>query len=98
MLRTLWNILPMKTVIEKLSDEKAKDEVGKLAYLCLGVSVVTFFALWPVAALSVILGPRAFLLTYHKGNKGRRDLLRLRIMIIFAVILALVSLAWGYTH
>lgn len=86
----------MKTVLDKLSDEKARNEVGKFTYVCLAVSVVTLFVAWPLAAISAILGPREFLLTYHKGNKGRKDLLQLRIMSGLAVAIALISLIWGY--
>jgi hypothetical protein len=86
----------MKTVLDKLSDEKAGNEVGKFTYVCLAVSVATLFAAWPLAAISVILGPREFLLTYHKGNKGRKDLSQLRIMSGLAVVIALISLVRGY--
>lgn len=83
-------------MLDKLPDEKAKKELKSFTYASLIISVVTLFVFWWLAVASIALGLRAFLLTYHKGNKERKDLVKFKVMSIIAIVLSVVSLFAGW--
>lgn len=83
----------MKTVLDKLSNEQARKEVDTYTKWLLIVSIITFFIFWPIAYGVVMLGFRNFLLTYHKGNRKRDDITRLRIMSGSALVISIATIA-----
>lgn len=89
-------LLEMKTILDKLSDEKAQKELKRFAYASFIISIVTLFIFWWLSVVGIALGLRALLLTYHKGNKERKDLVKLRVMSIVAIVLGATSLIAGW--
>lgn len=87
----------MKTVLSKLSDRKAQEEVKKYSYVSLALSVVSLFVFWWLAIAGVALGARAFVLTYHRGNKANKDLTKFRVLSGGALVAGLASLIWSLT-
>ena len=61
----------MKTILTKLSDDKARDELKKLTLFAVGLSGVSLLVFWFLGGAGLALGARALLLTLHKGNKGK---------------------------
>ena len=86
----------MKTVLDKLSDKQAQKEVEQRTYWLFASSIITFFILWPLAFAVAILGPRNFILTYHKGNRKRKDLLKIRVFTGIAVALSVITLVINF--
>ena len=80
------------TILGKLTDEKAQKEVKQFSLWGLIIALVTFFIFWPLAVAGLAFGGRAFLLTYHKGNKNRKDLTALRAMSGIAALLSAATL------
>ncbi len=84
----------MQTILSKLSNQKAQEELKKFATLSLVLSAISLIILWWLAIVGLAFGARALLLTYHKGNKNRKDLIKLRVMSILVIVLALISIIW----
>lgn len=79
----------MKTALS-IPDKKAQEEVKKYAFLGLVLNVVSLFIFSWLAIAAAGLGARALVLTYHKANQGRSDLLRLRSISVVAVIISIL--------
>lgn len=60
----------MKTILHTLSDERARSEVGKLIWASVACALIGFLVFKFLGALAILLGSRAFVLTFHKGNKS----------------------------
>jgi hypothetical protein len=66
----------MKTILDSLSDERARSETGKLLWISILCVLVGFLVFKYLGALAIFLGSRVFALTFHKGNKSLSKLKR----------------------
>lgn len=82
----------MKTVLD-IADDKAKNELSRLIYISYGAVIISFFVYWWLGFIGIALGARAFLLTFHKANAGRNDLLKLRIASGIAIVISIALIA-----
>lgn len=81
----------MKTVFN-LPDNEARDYVKKYAYLSFGIAVVSLFIFGWLALVAAGVAVAAFILTFHKANKDRKDLMKLRLMSGFALIVSVAAI------
>jgi len=88
----------MKTILSTLSDAQAHKELKQYTMYALPGVIVGFFLLSWLGLLGMIFGPRAFLLTFHTGNKSRRYLWMYRIGTAFIVLLGVFEVIWFFGH
>jgi hypothetical protein len=88
----------MKTILSTIPDEQARKELKQLTmYAWPGVLVGYFILSW-LGVLGVLFGSRAFLLTFHAGNKSRKWLLLYRILNGVIVLAGAFETLWFWTH
>lgn len=85
----------MKTILDKLPDDKAQKELKQFTIAACVLSGVSIFMFWFIGVAGLALGARALLLTWHKANKNRKDLARYRVPAAAAVALGLLSTLYG---
>lgn len=81
----------MKTILSKLSNKKAQQELPKFlkaGYIMAGIALLIFG--W-LALGGVIAGVRATLLTYHKGNASNPKLMQYRAASYALIALSLAE-------
>ena len=88
----------MKTILSTLTDAQARKELKQYTMYAWPGVVVGYFILSWLGVLGVLFGSRAFLLTYHKGNKGRKYLWLYRVVTGIAVLVGAFETLWFWTH
>jgi hypothetical protein len=88
----------MKTILSTLSDAQARKELSQVTLYSWPGVVVGYFVLSWLGVLGVFFGGRAFLLTYHNGNKGRRYLWLYRIFTGVVALVGAFETLWFWTH
>jgi hypothetical protein len=88
----------MKTILSTLSDAQARKELKQYTMYAWPGALVGYFILSWLGVLGVLFGARAFLLTYHTGNKGRRFLWVYRIFTGLVVLIGAFETVWFWTH
>jgi hypothetical protein len=88
----------VRTILSTLSDAKAHKELKQYTLYAVPSVAVGYFILSWLGALGVFFGLRAFLLTFHAGNKSRRYLWPYRIFTAFIVLVGAYELLFFWTH
>lgn len=88
----------MKTILDKLTDEQAKKELGPYTLWGAALSGISLIVFWFLGIAGLALASRALLLTWHKGNKNQKDIFWYRAAAIFAVTAGLVSIGYGVSQ
>jgi hypothetical protein len=88
----------VKTILSTLSDAQARKELGQYTMYSWPGVVIGYFILTWLGSLGVFFGARAFLLTFHVGNKGRPHLLLYRIFTGFVTLVGAFEIMWFWTH
>ena len=88
----------MKTILTTLSEKQAQKELKRFTmYAWPGVVVGCFILSW-LGVLGVLFGARAFLLTFHAGNKGNRRLVFYRLLNGLVTLAGAYETLWFWTH
>jgi hypothetical protein len=88
----------VKTILSTLTDAQAHKELKQYTMYAWPEVIVGYFILTWLGAFSVLFGTRAFLLTFHAGNKGRPRLWLYRIFTGFITLLGAAELIWFWLH
>lgn len=81
----------MKTLLDKLTDEKAQKELRQFGLWGPVLSVISLLIFWWLAIPGLAFSVRALLLTWHKGNTDNQKL-KYRILGLAGIILSLTSM------
>lgn len=88
----------VKTILSTLSDAQAHKELGQYTMYAWPGVVIGYFILTWLGALGVFFGARAFVLTFHAGNKGRSRLLLYRIFTGLVTLFGAFEVMWFWVH
>ena len=88
----------MKTILSTLPEAQARKELKPYTLYALPGILVGYFILSWLGVFGVLFGARAFLLTFHSGNKSRRGLLLYRVLNAVVVLVGAFELLWFWTH
>lgn len=82
----------MKTLNDKISNEKAQKELKQFATLGLVFSLVPLLIFGALGIVGLAFSARALILAGHPGNKENPKLKQYRAMAIAGIVLAIVGL------
>ncbi|MGH7196947.1 MAG: hypothetical protein ACREGJ_04275 [Candidatus Saccharimonadales bacterium] len=85
----------MKTVLSKVSADKAPKELKSFAVAAAVGGVISLLVLWPLGIVGMAFGARALLLGFHKANKGQKNTLLYQVLAVIGIAAGLISLAFG---
>ena len=86
----------MKTINDKLSNEKAQKELKHFATLGLIFAVVALVIFGFLGIVGLAFSARALILANHVGNKNNPKLKQYRLMAIAGVVISVVGLILLY--
>jgi hypothetical protein len=84
--------MTMKTILSKLSNEKAQEEVKQFSIAALVCGALSLLIFWWLGFVAVGFGARSLLLTRHSGNKDSPKRAQYRIMSLVAIATGLISI------
>lgn len=82
----------MKTILSKISDEQAKNELSYLPTIIVVMTVLSLFAVEFLVGPALLFSGRGVLITYHKGLANRSHLIWYRILFAVCAIIPLIKL------